>query len=318
MKKKLVLSVAALLVMAACSTTPTSSVEPGDGPAATEPTTAAPSSTEPTNSAEEAQASAKAEADRIVAEAKAEADRITAKAKAEADRKVKAEANRKAKETADRDAAKAEAGSTASFRHFAVTVSQVKDRADQILVKAEVCVTRASDPQGTRISLGPWSISAGSQKTDADAGESTFPSDGTYEVGECASGWIVFASGPPDIIEYSNGLGDVAVWDADNLAEKPEKSRRVVPNPDEPDKSDAGSGSASGIGDGSYLVGSEIKPGTWKSSGVKDGLCYADTQNEDGDILQQEVAAEGSVIIRITEKAYTFKSSGCVGWKKVG
>jgi hypothetical protein len=72
------------------------------------------------------------------------------------------------------------------------------------------------------------------------------------------------------------------------------------------------------IGDGSYLVGSDIKPGTWKSSGAEGGLCYADTKTENGGILEQEVANEGSVIIRITKRAYTFESRGCGTWKKVG
>ncbi len=291
-----------LLGVGACSSSTATSPAPGSEAATTTPTG---------NSAAQAQASAEAEADRIVAEAKAEADRITAKANAEATRKAKA------KEAADRKAAaKARAaGSTASFRHFAVTVSRTKEEANQSLVEAKVCVKRASDPRGTRISLDPWSVSAGSRKAVADRGESTFPSDGTYEVGECVSGWITFPLGEPNAIEYSNGLGDVAIWDASDVAAKPQQSHRAARKTEADEPS---SGSASEIGDGSYLVGSEIQPGTWKSSGVEGGLCYADTQNKGGDILQQEVAAEGSAIIRITEKAYTFKSSGCGSWKKVG
>ena len=73
-----------------------------------------------------------------------------------------------------------------------------------------------------------------------------------------------------------------------------------------------------GITDGSYLVGTEIALGTYKSSGGG-SLCYADTQDKAGNILEQEVGAQGaSVIIRILSGAYTFKSSGCGTWTKVG
>jgi hypothetical protein len=73
-----------------------------------------------------------------------------------------------------------------------------------------------------------------------------------------------------------------------------------------------------GIGDGTYLVGPEIETGVWKSSGAEGGLCYADTQTRGGAILEQEVANQGSVIIRIGGSAYTFTSNGCGTWSKVG
>lgn len=75
----------------------------------------------------------------------------------------------------------------------------------------------------------------------------------------------------------------------------------------------------SAITDGTYLVGSEIPPGTYKSDGGGSTLCYADTQDKAGNILQQEVAGGGeAVVIRIASSAYTFKSSDCGSWKKVG
>lgn len=74
----------------------------------------------------------------------------------------------------------------------------------------------------------------------------------------------------------------------------------------------------SGIGDGSYLVGSEIAVGTWKSSGGG-SFCYADTEDKAGNILEQEVSgAGGSVIIRVKAGAYTFTSRDCGSWTKVG
>jgi hypothetical protein len=79
-------------------------------------------------------------------------------------------------------------------------------------------------------------------------------------------------------------------------------------------ESDSGS---SEISDGTYLVGDEIKPGTWKSSGADGGLCYADTKSKGGTIQEQEVAAEGSVVMRVKSSAYTFTARGCGSWKKV-
>ena len=73
------------------------------------------------------------------------------------------------------------------------------------------------------------------------------------------------------------------------------------------------------VTDGTYLVGTEIAVGQWKSDGKGGSLCYADTQDKAGNILEQEVAQAGeAVVIRITKDAYTFKSSNCGSWKKVG
>jgi hypothetical protein len=66
------------------------------------------------------------------------------------------------------------------------------------------------------------------------------------------------------------------------------------------------------------MVGSEIALGTWKSTGGA-SLCYADTTGKAGDILEQEVGANGAgVIIRIKAGAYAFTSSGCGTWTKIG
>ena len=74
----------------------------------------------------------------------------------------------------------------------------------------------------------------------------------------------------------------------------------------------------SGITDGSYMVGSEIALGTYKSSGGG-SLCYADTKDKAGNILEQEIGSSGeTVIIRVMSGAYTFTSRGCGTWAKVG
>lgn len=82
-----------------------------------------------------------------------------------------------------------------------------------------------------------------------------------------------------------------------------------------PKKDDGGSGGA--ITDGTYVVGSEIKVGNYKSSGGSD-FCYADTETESGDILDQQVSQGAPVVIRITSQAYTFESDGCGTWHRIG
>ena len=67
--------------------------------------------------------------------------------------------------------------------------------------------------------------------------------------------------------------------------------------------------------DGSYLVGVDVQPGTYQTKGVGD-LCYADTESETGEILDQEVQY-GTVTFVIHPDAYTFESSGCGTWTKV-
>ena len=119
--------------------------------------------------------------------------------------RAKAEASAKAKNAAEarrRAAAKARSkGSSATFEHFRVTVTQVSRDASQVRLRAKVCVTSLPpDPQGnrTRISWDPWSIRAGSRAIEPDLQASPlkdeFPADATYRVGQCAAGWIPFAT----------------------------------------------------------------------------------------------------------------------------
>ena len=119
-------------------------------------------------------------------------------------------------------------GSSATFKHFKVTLREVRREAD-VQVLAEVCVRRLPpDPQGnrTRISWDPWSVRAGSKNVDAARSAAPlkggFPTEGTYQVGECASGWIPFPTRAwPTRIMYKNGVGDVAVWDANHPEDDP-------------------------------------------------------------------------------------------------
>ena len=52
-----------------------------------------------------------------------------------------------------------------------------------------------------------------------------FPPDRTYRVGQCASGWIpFFTRDNVTNLRYANGVGDIAVWDANHLDKAPQVS----------------------------------------------------------------------------------------------
>jgi len=73
-------------------------------------------------------------------------------------------------------------------------------------------------------------------------------------------------------------------------------------------------------GDGDFQVGTDIKPGTYRSSGNTDGMCYWErAKNASGDtdslLANDNVSGAGYVTIKSTDKI--FKSSGCKDWEAV-
>ncbi|WP_225850626.1 hypothetical protein [Streptomyces sp. HPF1205] len=73
-------------------------------------------------------------------------------------------------------------------------------------------------------------------------------------------------------------------------------------------------------GDGEYLVGQDMKPGTYKTSGPADGLCYwerdKDSSGEfDSIIANGTPTGTGRVTVK---KGEVFKTQGCEDWTKVG
>lgn len=101
---------------------------------------------------------------------------------------------------------------------------------------------------------------------------------------------------------------------------KPQPAPTVTVTAPAPTSKATNGGSDADISDGTYLVGKEIQPGTWRTKqGAEDfgGLCYADTESANGDILAQEVSNSGHTIIKISKGAETFKSSRCGPWERV-
>ncbi|MGW5428204.1 hypothetical protein ACWET9_13435 [Streptomyces sp. NPDC004059] len=92
------------------------------------------------------------------------------------------------------------------------------------------------------------------------------------------------------------------------------------------DKKGSGAGQASGkkkaaiAGDGEYQVGSDVKPGTYRTTGNSDDMCYweraKDAKGEMDSLLANDnVTGTSYVTVKPTDKI--FKSSGCKDWEAV-
>lgn len=208
-------------------------------------------------------------------------------------------------------------GSSAIFEHFKVTVDRSKrSSASQVLVHASVCVrSLPPDPQGnrTRISWNPWSVRAGravlSPQVEGERTRGLFPKDATYTVGGCASGWIPFpARKDLDEITYANGVGNRAVWDAARLSQPPTTSTT---------KKSRGGGQQAGVGEGTFIVNDDIRPGRYKARAVNGESCYwARLRNDSGDadsIIANNIT-EGAASVTIKSSDGAFETSGCTPW----
>lgn len=74
-------------------------------------------------------------------------------------------------------------------------------------------------------------------------------------------------------------------------------------------------------GNGTFLVGSRVKPGTYESAKPKSGNCYwarlKDTKGALGSIIaNNNSSGPSTVTIEATDGA--FQTSGCEAWTKVG
>ncbi|MEU0740977.1 hypothetical protein [Streptomyces sp. NPDC006134] len=73
-------------------------------------------------------------------------------------------------------------------------------------------------------------------------------------------------------------------------------------------------------GDGDFQVGTDVKPGTYRTTGNTDGMCYweraKDASGElDSLLANDNVSGTGYVTVKPTDKL--FKSSGCNDWEAV-
>ncbi|MDQ0812990.1 hypothetical protein QFZ63_004704 [Streptomyces sp. B3I7] len=73
-------------------------------------------------------------------------------------------------------------------------------------------------------------------------------------------------------------------------------------------------------GDGSYQVGKDVKPGTYRTRGNSDGMCYWErAKNASGDmdslLANDNVTGSSYVTVKASDKL--FKSEGCHDWETV-
>lgn len=87
------------------------------------------------------------------------------------------------------------------------------------------------------------------------------------------------------------------------------------------EKAQAAKKKAAFAGDGDFQVGSDVKPGTYRTTGNTDGMCYweraKDAKGETDSILANDnVSGTSYVTVKATDKL--FKSNGCKHWETVG
>lgn len=69
-------------------------------------------------------------------------------------------------------------------------------------------------------------------------------------------------------------------------------------------------------GDGVYIVGDDIKPGTYKSAGSPD-LCYWARKSQGGDILENHAGA-GPTVVVVRAGDFSLEVQGCAEFQKTG
>ncbi|MFF4270819.1 hypothetical protein [Streptomyces sp. NPDC001536] len=83
-----------------------------------------------------------------------------------------------------------------------------------------------------------------------------------------------------------------------------------------------GSPAAKMAGDGGmFRVGADIAPGTYKSTGNEDDMCYWERAKDAEHGLDSIIANDnvtGSAVVTISASDAYFKTSGCTDWKKTG
>ncbi|MFG3198881.1 hypothetical protein ACGFYT_22415 [Streptomyces sp. NPDC048208] len=84
---------------------------------------------------------------------------------------------------------------------------------------------------------------------------------------------------------------------------------------------ESGAAEAALPGDGDFRVGSDIEPGTYRSTGDADGSCHWERTKAAGRGLGPVIADDdttGTAVVTIRPTDAYFKSTGCGGWKKTG
>ncbi|MEV7284193.1 hypothetical protein AB0O01_06435 [Streptomyces sp. NPDC093252] len=167
--------------------------------------------------------------------------------------------------------------------------------------------------------------------------ESAFGGDGEYEVGSDIKPGTYRTSGNTDAMCYweraKDAKGEVeSILANDNVtgtsyvtittADKIFKSSGCSDWEAVDTKAAGGTPATEMAGDGGmFQVGVDIAPGTYKSSGNTDDMCYWERDKDAEHALESIIAnnnVNGSAVVTISESDGYFKTSGCQDWKKSG
>lgn len=74
-------------------------------------------------------------------------------------------------------------------------------------------------------------------------------------------------------------------------------------------------------GDGTFLVGEEVEPGTYRSAGPTGEVCYwarLKGTTGDGDEIIANSTSKGQSTVTVLASDKAFQSDGCQAWKRIG
>jgi hypothetical protein len=103
------------------------------------------------------------------------------------------------------------------------------------------------------------------------------------------------------------------------IVETKVETKTVTVTPEEPAAPAPAAGTTIG-GDGTYLVGTDIKPGTYRTSGPAGSGCYwarlKNTSGDSGSILAND-NTDGPTVVTIKPTDGAFETSGCADWTRI-
>ena len=118
----------------------------------------------------------------------------------------------------------------------------------------------------------------------------------------------------------SNGDGGTSGGTDKGSSASAEREAGAKKGTKDTDKTEVAEKKAAFAGDGDFQVGSDIKPGTYRTTGNSDGMCYweraKDASGEMDSLLANDnVTGTSYVTVKATDKL--FKSSDCNDWEAV-
>ncbi|MFF0205924.1 hypothetical protein [Streptomyces sp. NPDC005017] len=128
------------------------------------------------------------------------------------------------------------------------------------------------------------------------------------------------------VVGAAGDAGDEASGSRPSAAQTVQASAAGVPSTDRstPDGTEPEQANAQEIpGDGTFLVGQEVRPGTYRSAGPSGGLadCYwARLKGTTGELSEiiANASGKGPTTITILAADEAFQTSGCQTWKRLG